>query len=109
MNHDLLLLSVVTKPKCSEDFLELRQREHHSKTLHISVRCLGFIMHLPLLVVLTLLFVVPDSCKKRTLSNYLNKSYPAQGGFLQKLQDLSVSKAFGKGLTKVFLKQDARR
>lgn len=63
-------------------------------------------MHLALLVVLTLLFVVPDSCKKLTLSKYLSKNYPAQGDFLQKIQDLSISKALGKGLTKLFLRQD---
>lgn len=65
-----------------------------------------FVMHLAVPVVLALLFVVPDSFKKLTLSKYLNKSYPAQGDFLQKIQDLSISKALGKGLTKLFLKQD---
>lgn len=67
-----------------------------------------FVMHLSLLVVLTLLFVVPDSCKKLILSKYFNKSYPAQGDFLQKIQDLSISKALGKGLTKLFFKKDTR-
>lgn len=70
------------------------------------MRCLVFVMHLFLLVVLTLLFVVPDSFKKLNLRKYLNKSYPAQGDFLQKIQDLSISKALGKGLTDLFLKQD---
>lgn len=65
-----------------------------------------FVMHLALLVILTLLFVVSDSCRKLTLSKYLNESYPAQGGFLQKIQDLSISEALGKGLTKLFLRQD---
>lgn len=70
------------------------------------MRCSVFVMHLAVPVVLALLFVVPDSFKKLTLSKYLNKSYPAQGDFLQKIQDLSISKALGKGLTKLFLKQD---
>lgn len=67
---------------------------------------LGVCMHLPVLVVLTLPFVLPGSCKKLTLSKYLNKSYPAQGDFLQKIKDVSIRKALGKGLTKPLWKQD---
>lgn len=60
---------------------------------------LGVCMHLPVLVVLTLPFILPGGFKKLTLSKYLNKSYSAQGDFLQKIQDLSIWKALSKGLT----------
>lgn len=59
---------------------------------------LGVFVHPPVLVVLTLRFVLPGICKKLMLSKYLNESYSAQGDFLQKIQDLSIRKALGKGL-----------
>lgn len=69
---------------------------------------LGVYMHLPVLVILTSPFILPGRWKKLTLSKYLNKSYPAQGDFLQKIQELSIREALGKGLRKPFLKQGIR-
>jgi len=60
---------------------------------------LGVCMRLPVLVVLTLVFVSPGSCKELTLSKHLNKSYPAQGDFLQKIQNLSIRKALDEVFT----------